>query len=47
LHLAPTGDLLEVLQRDYLAMQGMIVGTAPDFNMIVATLSELESLVNY
>jgi Nucleotidyl transferase AbiEii toxin, Type IV TA system len=46
LHLTPTGELLQVLQKDYLAMQGMIVGVVPNFNLIVATLAELELLIN-
>lgn len=44
--LTPTEELLQVLQKDYLAMQGMIIGTAPEFQNIVAIMAQLESLIN-
>jgi Nucleotidyl transferase AbiEii toxin, Type IV TA system len=46
LYLAPRDELLAVLEQDYLAMQGMIVGVAPSFRRIVEILLELESLIN-
>jgi Nucleotidyl transferase AbiEii toxin, Type IV TA system len=46
LHVLPTGKLLEVVQRDYLAMQKMMIGDAPKFEDVLRSLTVLESLVN-
>jgi Nucleotidyl transferase AbiEii toxin, Type IV TA system len=36
---APTGELLEVLRKDYQAMQGMMLGRATEFQQIIRTRS--------
>jgi Nucleotidyl transferase AbiEii toxin, Type IV TA system len=46
LFVVPTGELLAIVQRDYLAMQEMMTGDVPKFEDIVRSLAELESLVN-
>jgi Nucleotidyl transferase AbiEii toxin, Type IV TA system len=46
LHVVPSGDLLVLIKRDYLAMQEMMTGDAPEFEDIWRSLTELESLVN-
>jgi Nucleotidyl transferase AbiEii toxin, Type IV TA system len=46
LHVVPTGDLLELVKRDYLAMQEMMTGDAPEFEDIIRSLTSLEFLVN-
>jgi Nucleotidyl transferase AbiEii toxin, Type IV TA system len=46
LFVMPTGELLRVVQRDYLAMQEMMTGDVPDFKAIVSSLAEMESLAN-
>jgi hypothetical protein len=46
LFIVPTGELLAIVQRDYLAMQEMMTGDVPEFENIVRNLAELESLVN-
>jgi predicted nucleotidyltransferase component of viral defense system len=43
---APTGELLEVLRKDYQAMQEMMLGRFTEFQQIIAILSELEVVVN-
>ena len=46
LFVVPTGELLAIVERDYLAMQEMMTGNVPRFEDIVASLVELESLIN-
>jgi hypothetical protein len=46
LHVVPTGALLEAVQKDYLAMQEMMIDDAPEFKDILRSLTRLESLVN-
>jgi hypothetical protein len=46
MRLVPHDALLKALQQDYLAMQGMMLGEAPDFKEIMAALKELESEIN-
>lgn len=46
LRLVPEDKLLKTLQKDYQAMQGMMLGTGPDFKEILAVLSALESQIN-
>jgi Nucleotidyl transferase AbiEii toxin, Type IV TA system len=46
LFVVPTGELLAIVQRDYLAMQEMMTGDVPKFEDIVRSLADLESLVN-
>lgn len=46
LYVVPTGELLRVVQRDYLAMQEMMTGDVPAFEDIVRSLAEVESVVN-
>ena len=46
LRLVPKDKLLKTLQKDYQAMQGMMLGTVPDFKEILEVLSALESQIN-
>jgi Nucleotidyl transferase AbiEii toxin, Type IV TA system len=46
LFVVPTGELLAIVQRDYLAMQEMMTGDVPKFEDIIRSLAELELLVN-
>jgi hypothetical protein len=46
LYVVPTGELLRIVRRDYLAMQEMMTGEVPEFADIVRSLTELESQVN-
>jgi hypothetical protein len=46
LHVVPTGELLTIIQRDYLAMQEMMTGEVPKFTDIIRSLAELESQLN-
>jgi hypothetical protein len=44
--LTPTGSMVDALRRDYQAMVGMIIGTAPDFDAILASVAMLEDQLN-
>lgn len=44
--LAPTGTMVDALRRDYEAMMGMIIGEAPDFDAIMASVTTLEAHLN-
>ena len=44
--LAPRGKMLELVQRDYIAMSGMIFGGIPSFDEIVDRIGELETYLN-
>ena len=44
--LVPQPGLREAIERDYAAMQGMILGDAPEFEWINARLQEAEAAVN-
>jgi hypothetical protein len=44
--LMPTDDLKAVLESDYQAMQGMMLGNPPAFDEIVGIIGELETLIN-
>lgn len=46
MRLAPQGELRTVLKKDYQAMQGMMLGEAPDFDEIIGTIQSLESKIN-
>ncbi len=46
LRFVPQSDLLKVIKRDYAAMEGMILGDAPEFDWIVENLVQAEDLVN-
>jgi hypothetical protein len=46
LKLIPPARILEAMRKDYAAMQEMIFGRRPDFDEIVASLSELEAEIN-
>lgn len=46
LTLAPSDAMLEALERDYRAMSGMIMGTAPPFQEIVNAVNALERQIN-
>ena len=44
--LIPSGALLTAIASDYEAMQGMIFGSVPSFDTIVAAIERLESRLN-
>ncbi len=44
--LVPDSQFLKALKADYLSMQGMMLGDAPDFNEIIQELKRLETLIN-
>ena len=44
--IVPYDNLLKALDRDYQAMQGMMLGDVPDFKDLVKTLDRLESAIN-
>ena len=44
--LAPAGRMVDALRRDYDAMAGMIIGTAPEFNDVMATVADLQGRLN-
>lgn len=44
--LAPDGDRVERLRRDYAAMAAMIFGSPPDFGTVLASITELEARLN-
>ncbi|MGA7675439.1 MAG: nucleotidyl transferase AbiEii/AbiGii toxin family protein [Rhizomicrobium sp.] len=44
--LVPTPPMLELLERDYRAMAGMIFGPIPPFGEVMASVAELEQRVN-
>ncbi len=46
LRLLPAADRLNMLRRDYQAMESMIFGNAPDWNDIVRELEQLETRIN-
>jgi hypothetical protein len=46
IHLLPTELFANSLKQDYQAMQGMMLGGAPDFEQILADLSKLEEVIN-
>ncbi|NJK28903.1 MAG: nucleotidyl transferase AbiEii/AbiGii toxin family protein, partial [Acaryochloris sp. SU_5_25] len=46
IRLFPGDGLLKALQQDYQAMQGMMLGTVPDFQEILAELATLEEQIN-
>jgi hypothetical protein len=46
LHLVPQGKLLQNLQDDYQAMEGMMLGNAPPFEAIVEELENIETAIN-
>ena len=44
--LVPPTELLKVIERDYRAMRGMILGDVPDFRWIVEQLQRAEAAIN-
>jgi hypothetical protein len=46
LKLIPPDFALKAMQKDYLAMQEMIFGRCPSFDMIIASLNDLEKEIN-
>jgi hypothetical protein len=46
MHLIPIDDLKTVLEIDYKAMQGMMLGKPPAFDEIIEIISELEAQIN-
>lgn len=44
--LMPEGEMYDTLKLDYAAMSGMIFGTAPSFEAVSESISELERRVN-
>ena len=43
---APQDDLLSVLEKDYDAMQGMMLGEAPKFDWVIEQLRIAEDRIN-
>lgn len=46
LSLVPSGEVLNAVEADYRAMQGMIFGSVPAFQDILSALADLESEIN-
>ena len=46
LTLTPSAAMLEPLQRDYVAMAGMIMGAAPPLDQVMDAVSALERRLN-
>lgn len=46
LSLVPQAELRTVIERDYGAMQGMILGEAPDFGWVMNQLRHVEAVIN-
>jgi Nucleotidyl transferase AbiEii toxin, Type IV TA system len=46
MRLIPVDDLKTVLESDYQAMQGMMLGKPPTFDEIIGIISELEAQIN-
>ena len=46
IRLAPQMELREVIERDYQAMQGMILGDPPDFEWVTDQLQHAEAVIN-
>ena len=44
--LTPHDGMTEILEKDYEAMSGMIFGTIPPFNGVMASIAELEQRIN-
>ena len=44
--LVPAGRMVDALRRDYDAMAGMILGTAPEFNDVMATVADFQGRLN-
>jgi len=44
--LVPQAELRTVIERDYRAMQGMVLGEAPDFGWVTEQLRIAEAAVN-
>ncbi len=44
--LTPRDGMTEILEKDYEAMSGMIFGTIPPFNGVMASIAELEQRIN-
>jgi hypothetical protein len=46
IHLVPQPALRVEIEKDYAAMQGMILGDAPAFNWIIGRLEAIEAALN-
>jgi predicted nucleotidyltransferase component of viral defense system len=46
IRIVPYDNLLTALEQDYRSMQGMMLGTAPNFDDLVEVLKQLENLLN-
>jgi hypothetical protein len=44
--LTPHNGMVEILERDYEAMSGMIFGAIPTFMEVMASIDELEQRIN-
>jgi len=44
--LTPTKDMADALERDYANMAGMIFGTPPAFSAVLASVAEIDGLLN-
>jgi hypothetical protein len=42
----PVGNMLDALRRDYDAMAGMIIGSVPRFEDVIASIASLEERLN-
>jgi hypothetical protein len=45
--LAPVGDMVDALERDYANTKAMIFGAAPDFEEILASVAQIEQAINH
>jgi hypothetical protein len=46
LALSPSPEMVDSLRRDYDRMTGMIMGTAPEFDDVIARIQEFERRIN-
>ena len=44
--LVPQGELLTAIERDYRAMEGMILGESPEFEWIIEQIQHAEAVIN-
>jgi hypothetical protein len=45
--LTPDDEMMTILQRDYEAMSGMIFGPIPAFHEVIASITDLEKILNH
>jgi hypothetical protein len=44
--LTPSGDIVDILRRDYAAMATMIFGDVPDFRVVLDSVATAETWLN-